>query len=129
MKIYKALGPVHIWRLLFKHMNGRPNYDQEWSSTYVVTKIMMYDVLLQIIEIFPYNDGKISDHQLENNINESIYGGKYPIIGLYKKFVASRLHQEFVSIYDVMMVYQVPGYQDYDVLWQSRYLVLEGPNL
>ena len=90
---------------------------------------MMYDVLLQIIEIFPYNDGKISDHQSENNFNESIYGEKYPIIGLYMKFVASRLQQEFVSIYDVMMVYQVPGYPDYDVLWQGRYLVLEGPNL
>ena len=25
------------------------------------------------------------------------------------KFVASRLHREFVSVYDVMMVYQVPG--------------------
>ena len=45
------------------------------------------------------------------------------------KFVASRLHKKFVSVYDVMMVYQVPGYPDYDVLWQSRYLVLEGPNL
>ena len=32
------------------------------------------------------------------------------------KFVASRLHQEFVSVYDVMMFYQVPGYPDYDVL-------------
>ena len=51
-------------------------------STYVVTKIMMYDVLLQIIETFPYNDGKIYNHQLKNNINESIYGKKYPIIGL-----------------------------------------------
>ena len=68
---------------------------------------MMYDVLLQIIEIFPYNVGKISDHQLKSNFNESIYGEKYPIIGL---------HQEFVSVYDVMMVYQVPGYPDYDVL-------------
>ena len=29
------------------------------------------------------------------------------------KFVASRLHQEFVSVYDVMMFYQVPGYQGY----------------
>ena len=42
------------------------------------------------------------------------------------KFVASTLHQEIESIYDVMMVYQVPGYPDYDVLWQSRYLFLEG---
>ena len=80
----KIYGPVHIWRLLLKHMPGRPNYDQEWSIAhmYVVTKIMMYDVLLQIIEIFPYNDGKISDHQLKSSINESIYGEKYPIIGL-----------------------------------------------
>lgn len=31
--------------------------------------------------------------------------------------------------YDVLVVYQVPGYPDYDVLGQSRYLVLEGPNL
>ena len=77
---------------------------------------MMYDVLLQIIEIFLYNDGKISDHQLQNNINESIYGEKYPIIGLCMKIVTSRLHQEFLPIYDVMMVYQVPGYPDYDVL-------------
>ena len=51
-------------------------------GTYVVTKIMMYDVLLQIIETFPYNDGKIYNHLLKNNINESIYGKKYPIIGL-----------------------------------------------
>ena len=43
---------------------------------------MMYDVLLQIIETFPYNDGQIYSHQLKNNINESIYGEKYPIIGL-----------------------------------------------
>ena len=32
------------------------------------------------------------------------------------KFVASRLHQDIVSVYGVMMVYQVPGYLDYDVL-------------
>ena len=51
-------------------------------GTYVVTKIMMYDVLLQIMETFPYNDGKIYSHQLKININESIYGEKYPIIGL-----------------------------------------------
>ena len=51
-------------------------------STYVVTKIMMFDVLLQIIDTFPYNDGKIYNHQLKNNINESIYDKKYPIIGL-----------------------------------------------
>ena len=50
--------------------------------TYVVTKIMMYDVLLQIIETFPSNDGKIYNHQLKKNINESIYGEKYPIIGV-----------------------------------------------
>ena len=40
---------------------------------------MMYDVLLQIIETFLYNDGKIYNPQLKNNINESIYGEKYPI--------------------------------------------------
>ena len=51
-------------------------------GTYVVTKIMMYDVLLQIIETFPYNDGKIYNHQLINNINEFIYGEKFQIIGL-----------------------------------------------
>ena len=51
-------------------------------GTYVVTKIMMYDVLLQIIETFPYNDGKIYNHQLKNNINESICGEKFPFIGL-----------------------------------------------
>ena len=50
-------------------------------STYVVTKIMMYDVLLKIIETFPYNDGKIYSQQLKNNINKSIYGEKYSIIG------------------------------------------------
>ena len=77
---------------------------------------MMYDVLLQIIATVPYNDGKIYNHQLKNNINESICGEKFPFIGLKKKFVASRLHQEFVSVYDVMMFYQVPGYPDYDVL-------------
>ena len=32
------------------------------------------------------------------------------------KFVASGIHKGFVSVYDVMMVYQVPGYPDYDVL-------------
>ena len=36
---------------------------------------MMYDVLLQTLEIFPYNDGKISDHQLKSNINESFKKG------------------------------------------------------
>ena len=25
------LGPVHIWRLLLRHIPGRPNYDKEWS--------------------------------------------------------------------------------------------------
>ena len=34
-------------------------------STYVVTKIMMYDVLLQIMKTFPYNDSKIYSHQLK----------------------------------------------------------------
>ena len=51
-------------------------------STYVVTKIMMYDVLLKIIEKFTYNDGKIYTHQLKNIINESIYGEKHTIIVL-----------------------------------------------
>ena len=50
--------------------------------TYVVTKITMYDVLLQIIETFPYNNGKIYNHQLINNINASICGEKFPFIGL-----------------------------------------------
>ena len=50
------------------------------------------------------------------NLNESIYGEKYPIIGLQMKFFASRLHKKFVSVYDVMIIYQVPGYPDYDVL-------------
>ena len=33
---------------------------------------MMYEVLLQIIETFTYNDGKIYNHQLKNIINESM---------------------------------------------------------
>ena len=43
---------------------------------------MMYDVLFQIIETFPKADGKIYNHQLKNNLNESIYGEKFPIIRL-----------------------------------------------
>ena len=41
---------------------------------------MMYDVLLKIIDTFPYNDGKIYNHQLKNNINESINGEKQVVL-------------------------------------------------
>ena len=46
----------------------------------------------------------------------------------------SLLHSDFIKtlypfIMLFMMVYLVPGYPDYGVLWQSRYLVLEGQNL
>ena len=33
---------------------------------------MMYDVLLKRIETFPYNDGKIQNNKLKNDINKSI---------------------------------------------------------
>ena len=62
--------------------NGGTLSELELRVLYVVIKIMMYDVLLQIIETFPYNDGKIYKHQLKNNINESIFGEKYPIFEL-----------------------------------------------
>ena len=61
---------------------------------------MMYDVLLTIIETFPYNDGKIYNHQLKNNINKSIHGEKYPIIGL--KW--SLLHPDFIENLYLFMI-------------------------
>ena len=71
-------------------------YDDSYSSTYLVEQIMTksglshicghqdYDVwcFTQKKETFPYNDGKIYNHKLKNNINESIYGEKFPFIGL-----------------------------------------------
>ena len=34
-KVKDSYGPVHICRLLLKHIPGRPNYDQEWSIAHM----------------------------------------------------------------------------------------------
>ena len=76
---------------------------------------MMYDVSLKKIQIFPcpYNEGKIY-HQLLKGNNKSVRTA--PSLDYIMKFVATRLHPDFVSIYEGIMVNQVCGYQDYDVV-------------
>ena len=68
---------------------------------------------------FPYNDGKIGCNfyfQLKVSIEESIFCWNCLNFGLELMVCDFRLCLGFVSIYDVIMVHQVPGYSDYDVL-------------
>ena len=89
---------------------------------------MMYYVLLKIIKTFPYNDGEIYNNQLKNNIMvwSNLVSAQGPLVlvfglkglgqGLtinlimvgntqsldYNEVCCIQIHQEFVTIYDIM---------------------------
>ena len=108
-----------------KHSKGLFTYDDSYlstclvyqimtksgHSTYVVTKIMMYDVLLQIMKTFPYNDSKftvISWKKTSMNLfmvrNTQSLDSKW-----------SLLHPDFIeNLYPFMMLW-----------WFIRYLVTQ----